>query len=184
MLISRRVAESRLDLHLHSGGRRCFPFRQRTAANPRNRRRLCRLGRLQIFQLPRRRRPEAQPIHHLEPEGFSHQGFRGAAQFPLGADRGKPRAFPRRTTSARCTVCHSPFAIGRAASRLDRDRASGRRGFLRKLPRRGERLAARAYAPGLDLRHAGRRRHARSARPLSCARRPASPATKISRRSS
>ena len=65
-------------------------FGERAAANSRKRRRVCRIGRLQIIQLPRRRRSEAEPIHHLEPAGFSHQGVCGPAQCAIGADCRRP----------------------------------------------------------------------------------------------
>ena len=155
-------------LHLSSLRRwRRQPLGERAAANSRERRRVCRIDRLQIIQLSRRRRSEAEPIHHLEPEGFSHQGVCGPAQFALGADRGRPRN--RRGAVERALHGLSFAAAIRRAQPAHPHRASGRRRFLRNLPWRGRRLAARAHAHGLDLQHARRRRHARSPQPL-CAR--------------
>ena len=84
-----RVAANCLHLSSPHGGlgQSC---RERTAANPRKRG-VRRIGRLQVIQLPWRRRAETQPIHHLEPERFSHQGARGPAQCAIGANRRGPR---------------------------------------------------------------------------------------------
>ena len=123
MLISRRVVESRSICILILAIAPVLGAKE-PRADPGNRRRVRRIDRLQIIQLSRRRRSETQPVFHLEPEGFSHQGVCGSAQCALGTDRGRPRdhrrpvaAFPAATTSARCTVCHSPFQSV-AANRL------------------------------------------------------------------
>src|SRR2546423_13975945 len=71
MLIWRRVAESCVDLHPRRVGRVSVP-RQRAAPDSPDGGQFRRLAWMQIIELPRRRRTEAQPVFDLQPEGLSY----------------------------------------------------------------------------------------------------------------
>src|SRR2546423_146009 len=93
MLIWRRVAESCVDLHPRRVGRVSVP-RQRAAPDSPDGGQFRRLAWMQIIELPRRRRTEAQPVFDLEPEGLSYEGVYDSSGRTLAADRRRPRCRP------------------------------------------------------------------------------------------
>jgi hypothetical protein len=101
---------------------------KRTAANSPGHGRVYWIDRLQIIQLSRGRRPEAQPVCYLEPAGFSHQGICGFAQFAIGTDRRRPRN--RRGAVERALHCVSFAAAICRIQPAWAHRASRRRRFV------------------------------------------------------
>ena len=96
---------------------------------------------------------------------FHTKAFRRPAQCSFGTNRRRPRNLPAATSER---ALHGlPFAVpvGRAEP-ASRNRASGRRRFLRKLSRRRQWLAPRTYPTDWTYNTRVGRGHARSSQPL------------------